>query len=196
MTGYGVAESVRHFFDIYRQTTVSDKTAVIQGWGNVAGAAGYYLARQGVKIKGIIDRDYGIISKEGLTFEQVKLLFALRQNNSIQPDGLPKELSGKLLPFESINEKIWNINADIFIPGAASKLVSQSQLERLINNGLTVIACGANVPLRMRICFLATPLAMPMSIAALFRFYSQLRYGKVVRLFNAAQCRSYGRSHF
>ena len=148
MTGYGVAESVRHFFDIYRQTTVSDKTAVIQGWGNVAGAAGYYLARQGVKIKGIIDRDYGIISKEGLTFEQVKLLFALRQNNSIQPDGLPKELSGKLLPFESINEKIWNINADIFIPGAASKLVSQSQLERLINNGLTVIACGANVPFK------------------------------------------------
>ena len=38
------------------------------------------------------------------------------------------------------------MNAEIFIPGAASRLVTQQQAESLINAGLEVISCGANVP--------------------------------------------------
>ena len=45
-----------------------------------------------------------------------------------------------------MNELIWDLEADIFIPGAASKLVTRNQIDRLINKGLKVVACGANVP--------------------------------------------------
>jgi glutamate dehydrogenase/leucine dehydrogenase len=60
ITGYGVAESVRHYYANWGGN-LNEKRAIIQGWGNVAAAAGYYLAKEGVKIVGIIDRAGGII---------------------------------------------------------------------------------------------------------------------------------------
>ena len=45
-----------------------------------------------------------------------------------------------------MNQEIWDVKAEIFIPAAASKLLLLSQLERMINNNLEVISCGANVP--------------------------------------------------
>ena len=51
-----------------------------------------------------------------------------------------------MIPFETINQKIWTLGADIFTPCAASRLVTKDQIDNLIANGLEVISCGANVP--------------------------------------------------
>ena len=48
--------------------------------------------------------------------------------------------------FDEINAKIWDIQADVFIPCAASRLITQEQVERMIKSGVQVIAAGANVP--------------------------------------------------
>lgn len=138
ITGYGVAESVRHFYDIFHHTDLSGKTAIIQGWGNVASAAACYLANEGVKIVGIIDRVGGILSPEGLSLEEVKHLFNDKEGNKLT---VPH-----LMPFNEVNEKIWKMGADIFIPGAASKIVTREQVDSLLEGGVEVIACGANVP--------------------------------------------------
>ena len=37
---------------------------------------------------------------------------------------------------------------EIFVPAAASRLVSRSQAESMIDNGLEVVSCGANVPFK------------------------------------------------
>lgn len=138
ITGYGVAESIRHFYSLYFNSTPANKTAIIQGWGNVASAAACYLAKEGVRVIGIIDRDGGILRPGGLSLEEVKHLFNTKAGNKLQaPD---------LLPFAEVNEKIWRMGADIFIPGAASKLVSRPQVDALLEGGIEVIACGANVP--------------------------------------------------
>lgn len=138
ITGYGVAESVRHYYDIYQNTTLQGKTAIIQGWGNVASAAASYLTVSGAKIVGILDKDGGIISEEGLGIEEIKTLFLNKKGNKLNaPD---------LLPFNEVNEKIWSLGADIFIPGAASKLVTRAQVDAMIENGTEMISCGANVP--------------------------------------------------
>ena len=50
ITGWGVAESVRHFYAV-KGGSVKGKRVILQGWGNVAAAAGYYLARQGAAIR-------------------------------------------------------------------------------------------------------------------------------------------------
>jgi glutamate dehydrogenase/leucine dehydrogenase len=42
--------------------------------------------------------------------------------------------------------KEYGLLAKIFTPCAASRLVTQSQIDSLIANGLEVISCGANVP--------------------------------------------------
>src|SRR5690606_15758584 len=55
ITGYGTAESVRHFYNIYGGD-LAGKRVIIQGWGNVAAAAAFYLAQNGAKVVGIIDR--------------------------------------------------------------------------------------------------------------------------------------------
>jgi len=139
ITGFGVAESVRHFYEIFTKSTAVGKTAIIQGWGNVASTAASYLTLQGVKIIGIIDRDGGILAPEGLGVEEIKQLFLHRDGNKLQA-------SGAVLPFEVVNERIWSLGADIFIPGAASKLVSPEQVQQLVAGGVEVVACGANVP--------------------------------------------------
>ena len=51
-----------------------------------------------------------------------------------------------MLSFAEVNEKIWSIGAEIFIPGAASKLITRQQVDAMIEQGLEVISCGANVP--------------------------------------------------
>ena len=51
-----------------------------------------------------------------------------------------------MMSFEEANEKIWSIGADIFVPAAASRLLSQNQLDQMIDGGLEVISSGANVP--------------------------------------------------
>jgi glutamate dehydrogenase/leucine dehydrogenase len=138
ITGYGVAESVKHYYNIYRKENIEGQRAIIQGWGNVASAAACYLSYMGVKIVGIIDRAGGLINEDGFSLQEIKDLFAQKQGNML--------VAENLLSFEEVNEKIWQLKADIFIPGAASRLVTKTQVDCLIENGLKVISCGANVP--------------------------------------------------
>ena len=137
ITGYGVAEAVRHYYKIYGGD-VQGKKAIVQGFGNVGSAAAFYLAEMGAKIIGIIDRDGGIINEEGFTFEEIKKLFLNKEGNKL--------VAPNMIPFAEINGKIWTLGADIFAPCAASRLVTKNQIDNLIANGLEVISCGANVP--------------------------------------------------
>ncbi|MBO2544223.1 Glu/Leu/Phe/Val dehydrogenase [Salegentibacter agarivorans] len=137
ITGYGVAESVKHYYDIYGGD-VTEKKAIVQGFGNVGSAAAYYLSQMGVKIVGIIDRVGGLINEDGFTFEEIKELFLHKEGNTIKHDNL--------IPFEEINEKIWELDAEIFAPCAASRLITQDQINNLIERKLEVITSGANVP--------------------------------------------------
>ena len=137
ITGYGVSETILHYYNIYGGQ-VKGKRVIIQGWGNVAGAAAYYLAQAGAIIVGIIDKAGGIVKSEGYSFEEIKSLLENRSSNFLETENM--------LSFEDANEKIWNVGAEIFVPAAASRLLTQTQLDSMIDNGLEVISSGANVP--------------------------------------------------
>ncbi|GAB2475250.1 Glu/Leu/Phe/Val dehydrogenase dimerization domain-containing protein [Algoriphagus taiwanensis] len=137
ITGYGVSEAVRHYYKIWGGE-LQGKRAVIQGWGNVGAAAACFLAVEGVKIVGIIDRDGGLIREEGFSLDEIRELFLARIGNKLTHDSL--------IPFEEINAKIWDLKSEIFIPAAASRLITQEQAARMVDAGLEVISCGANVP--------------------------------------------------
>lgn len=139
ITGYGVAEAVRHYYDIYGGSVVGKK-AIVQGFGNVGSAAAYYLAQMGAKVVGIIDRVGGVINEEGFSFEEIQTFFLNKKGNSLLAD------PDKLIPFEEINEKIWTLQTEIFAPCAASRLITKDQIAQMIDTGLEVISCGANVP--------------------------------------------------
>lgn len=137
ITGWGVCEAVRHYYEIYGGF-MNNKLAIIQGWGNVAAAAALYLTKYGVRIAGIIDRDGGIIHEKGLGYDEVRELFVNRSGNKLN--------APNMLSFEEVHERIWDIPAEIFIPGAASRLVTEDQVRRMVKSGIEVVSCGANVP--------------------------------------------------
>ena len=137
ITGYGVSESILHYYNIYGGH-VKGKKVIIQGWGNVGGAAAFYLSQAGAIIVGIIDKVGGVIKEEGYTFEEIKYLINNRTSNFLEAENM--------MSFEQANKNIWSIGSEIFVPAAASRLLSQNQLDQMINNGLEVISSGANVP--------------------------------------------------
>jgi glutamate dehydrogenase/leucine dehydrogenase len=137
ITGFGVAESVKHYYDIWGGN-LKGKRVIVQGWGNVGSAGAYYLAQQGAVIVGIIDRVGGLINKDGFTFEEIKDLFLNKNGNEL--------VHPNMMTFEEVNDKIWDLEAEVFIPCAASRLITDDQLKRMINSGIEVISAGANVP--------------------------------------------------
>jgi glutamate dehydrogenase/leucine dehydrogenase len=137
ITGYGVAESVKHFYSIWGGS-VAGKKVIVQGWGNVGSAGAYYLAQQGAIVVGIIDRVGGLINENGFSFEEIKDMFLNKNGNEL--------VHPNLLSFDEVNAKVWDLKADVFIPCAASRLITEDQLNRMINAGMEVIAAGANVP--------------------------------------------------
>ena len=144
ITGWGVAESVLHYYRLYGGSAAG-KRVVVQGWGNVGSAAAYYLAQAGARVVGIIDREGGLLSTEGFSFEQIRALFLNKKGNQLA--------APELLPLDEINRRIWSAGAEVFLPCAGSRLVTQQQVEQLITAGLEVVASGANVPFADREIF-------------------------------------------
>jgi glutamate dehydrogenase/leucine dehydrogenase len=137
ITGFGVAEAVRHYYDI-GGSSVKGKRAIVQGFGNVGAAAAFYLSKMGALIVGIIDRHGGVVKEEGFSFDEIQTFFRKKKGNAL--------ITEDMIPFEKINAEIWSTPAEIFVPCAASRLITREQITTLIDTGLEVISCGANVP--------------------------------------------------
>jgi glutamate dehydrogenase/leucine dehydrogenase len=137
LTGYGVSEAVKHYYNIY-SGTIKNKRVIVQGFGNVGAAAAFYLTLLGAKVVGIIDSVGGLIQERGFTLEEIRNLYLNKKGNKL--------FAENLIPFDELNQKIWSVPAEIFIPAAASRLVTKEQITAMIKTGLEVISPGANVP--------------------------------------------------
>ena len=87
----------------------------------------YYLAQEGAKIVGIIDRVGGSINADGFSLDETRTLFLNKDGNALN--------SPDMVPFNEVNEKIWDLQAEVFIPCAASRLITKDQVDRMINTG-------------------------------------------------------------
>ncbi|NER18648.1 Glu/Leu/Phe/Val dehydrogenase dimerization domain-containing protein [Spongiivirga citrea] len=137
ITGYGVAVAAKNYYDIYGGS-IEGKKAIVQGFGNVGSAAAFYLAQMGAKVVGIIDRVGGVIKEDGFSFEEITELFLNKDGNTLVADNM--------IPFNEMNDRIWRLQTEIFAPCAASRLITKDQISQMIDSGLEVISCGANVP--------------------------------------------------
>ncbi|WP_223032997.1 Glu/Leu/Phe/Val dehydrogenase dimerization domain-containing protein [Hanstruepera marina] len=147
ITGFGVAEAVRHYYDIYGGN-IAEKRVVVQGFGNVGSAAAFYISKMGAKVVGIIDIAGGLINEDGFTFEEITELFLNKDGNALSAENL--------IPFDEMNERIWSLETEVFMPCAASRLVTINQIDEMIDTGLEVISCGANVPFADKEIFFGT----------------------------------------
>ncbi len=138
ITGYGVAESIRIYYQLYKSQSLQDKRAYIQGWGNVGAAAGWYLSKLGVRIIIIQDKEGFILNENGFSFDEITKYMNGKKDNTLQEN--QKTYSSLSL------ELLTGLNIEIFVPAAASKLVKSDFIEKLMENGLELVSSGANVP--------------------------------------------------
>lgn len=79
-----------------------------------------------------------MINQDGFSFEEIRTLFLNKNGNALSADNM--------LSFDEVNAKIWDLEAEVFIPCAASRLITKDQIDRMISTGIEVVAAGANVP--------------------------------------------------
>lgn len=137
ITGYGVAQSVIHYYNLWRNKKEENKSVLIQGWGNVGASAGFFLSKAGFKIVGIMDKEGFVVSKKGFNLSEITRFFCERKGNQL--------VSNVKIP-NSRKQEFWQQPAQIFLPCAGSRLVTQQNINQLIKNGCQLISCGANVP--------------------------------------------------
>lgn len=180
-TGYGVAEAVRHYYNLWGGK-LEGKRAVVQGWGNVGAAAGFYLSQMGVKIVGILTREGGVINQAGYSQAEINNLVMNREGNRL--------ITNELLSFETVNQKIWDLEFEVFIPAAASRLISKDQIDRMIDSGVEVFSCGANVPFADKeIFFGATALYADEKVSVIPDFIANCGMARVFAYFMEKEVR-------
>ena len=124
------------YYNIWEKE-LKGKRAVIQGWGNVGAAAGYYLTRQGVKIVGVIDRKGGFVNESGFSLKEIENLLNKRKEIVNLPG---------FKNYDELDQIIWDTESEIFVPAAGSRLIKEHHIHSMVDSKLEVIACGANVP--------------------------------------------------
>lgn len=140
ITGFGLFESVRQYYKLFNNESLQGKRIAIQGWGNVGAAAGWYLAKEGAQLVFIQDIEGCTLNKEGFSMAQVTDFMNQKKHNCVPSDRKTEFLVDKNLFSE--------LNINVFLPAAASKLVGPEFIDVMMDNGLELISCGANVPFK------------------------------------------------
>jgi glutamate dehydrogenase (NAD(P)+) len=129
--GYGVARAA---LEMAARENMSEPTAVVQGFGSIGGAAARYLARAGVKVIAIADREGLIRNDDGL---DVETLLAAR-------DGLGVVDRSGLSGVELLDRDAWlDVPCDLLVPAAMSYVIDEEGAQRI---RARVVVEGANMP--------------------------------------------------
>lgn len=140
ITGYGLARSTLRWYEV-RDQDVQGERVVVEGFGAVGGPCALYLARAGMPIVGIMDREKSLLSLEGLSAGEVEVLVRNREDKLL-PRGDAR------LAWGPERTRLWDLPADVFVSAAASGTLDEDALVRLECAGVHTIACGANQPFR------------------------------------------------
>ena len=129
ITGYGLVQAISAYYQEHNDS-LRGKRIIIEGCGNVGGSAAYFIQQEGAMIVSILEKEWNIFDKKGIEINELFFGDKFR---------IPKNYNN--LPIE---EEI--VSADVFIPAATSRTISQKRLDEFKKKGIKIIACGANNP--------------------------------------------------
>ena len=135
--GYGVAQAALAALERIALAPAATR-AVVQGFGSMGGATARYLARAGVRVVGIADRDGLIANPDGL---DVEALLAARDGHGAIDRAALRAGADEQRPGED-----WlALDAELLVPAAVSYVIGAAEAERI---GARVIVEAANVATR------------------------------------------------
>ena len=140
-TGYGLLYFVREMLSHMANDNLIGKTTVISGSGNVAIYAAEKAQELGAKVVAMSDSNGYIIDENGIQLDVVKEIKEVRR-------GRIREYVEKV-PSTQYHEGcrgIWTIPCDIALPCATQNELLLEDAQKLIQNGVKLVAEGANMP--------------------------------------------------
>jgi glutamate dehydrogenase (NAD(P)+) len=131
--GFGVAECTLAALQ-HRGLAPEDTRAVVQGFGSMGGATARYLARAGVRVVGIADKDGLVHNDDGLDVERLLLTrdrFGVLDRSQLRPGD--RQLPG---------DQWLSVGADVLVPAAMSYAITLADVPDI---SASVIVEAANV---------------------------------------------------
>ncbi|RGB65887.1 NADP-specific glutamate dehydrogenase [Provencibacterium massiliense] len=140
-TGYGLLYLTEEMLRCMKNDSVSGKTVVISGSGNVAIYATEKAQQLGAKVVALSDSDGYIHDPDGIKLDIVKDIKEVRRARI-------KEYV-QSVPTATYTEGctgIWSIPCDVALPCATQNELDGASADKLIQGGVTAVAEGANMP--------------------------------------------------
>lgn len=132
--GYGVARATVALAQARGQDP-TQLTAVVQGFGSIGGAAARYLARAGLTVIGVADRDGLVLDRDGLDVEA--MLAARDRFGAIDRSRLPDSVVER-------DRDAWvAVDADVLVPAAVGGAI---HAENAHNVRSALVVEGGNLP--------------------------------------------------
>jgi len=141
-TGYGTTYFAQEMLQT-RGESISGKTVVISGSGNVSQYAVQKVNQLGGKVVTLSDSNGYIYDKDGISAE--KLAFIMELKNIMH--GRIKEYVDEYpsaVYYE--NQRPWGVKCDIALPCATQNELNGEEARTLVSNGCICVAEGANMP--------------------------------------------------
>ena len=140
-TGYGLIYFVEEMLHT-TGTSLTGKTVVVSGAGNVAQFAAEKAFLRGAKVVTLSDSDGFIFDPAG--FDAEKLAYIKELKNVRR--GRIKEYAQHYRCQYFDRQKPWGVKCQVALPCATQNEISGREAEKLVHNGCTCVAEGANMP--------------------------------------------------
>ncbi len=142
-TGYGLI----YFAECMLKAAGTDfkgKTAIISGDGNVAQYACEKVTQLGGKVITLSDSTGYILDEDGIDAEKLAYVMEFRGRKEKIEAYVKKYPKAKFFK----GEKPWGVKADCAFPCATQDEIYMEDAEKLVKNGVKLVAEGANMPTR------------------------------------------------
>ncbi|HBN26750.1 MAG TPA: NADP-specific glutamate dehydrogenase [Desulfobacteraceae bacterium] len=147
-TGYGCVYFAAEML-AEKNSTISDKVCLVSGSGNVAQFTSEKIIALGGKVITLSDSSGYILDESGI--DENKLNFVKRLKNVKR--GRIKEYADKykeavytVCDHGTDSNPLWNHKADCAFPCATENEINETDAQNLINNGVSLVCEGANMP--------------------------------------------------
>ena len=127
--------------EVMRNDSFEGKTVVISGSGNVATYAAQKAEQLGAKVVTVSDSNGYIYDPNGINVEVVKQIKEVER-------GRIKEYAERVpgSEYHEGSKGVWTVKGDIALPCATQNEVDGESAQKLVDNGVTVVVEGANMP--------------------------------------------------
>lgn len=140
-TGYGLLYFVREMLAVMANDSPKDKVTVISGSGNVAIYAAEKAQEMGAKVVAMSDSNGYLYDPNGVRLDVVKQIKEVRRGRICE---YVKEVP--TAQYHKGCRGIWSIPCEMALPCATQNELLLEDAQKLIANGVKLVAEGANMP--------------------------------------------------